>query len=48
VASGRTIISVDDRTSSLIIAGNGKTGTSQSMIARMREDLDRQLAGHAR
>jgi len=30
------------------IAGNGKTDTSQTMIARMREELDCQLAGHAR
>jgi len=30
------------------IAGNGKTDTSLTMIGRMREDLDRQLGGHAR
>lgn len=45
------ITRVDDgagKTRITFIAGNGKTDTSQTMIARMREDLDRQLAGHAR
>jgi len=30
------------------LAGNGKADTSQTIIARMREDLDRQLGGQAR
>jgi len=45
------ITRVDDgagKTRVMFIAGNGKTGTGQTMIARMREDLDRQLGAHAR
>jgi hypothetical protein len=45
------ITRVDDhpgRSSVTFIAGNGKTDTSKTMIARMREEFDRQIAGHAR
>jgi hypothetical protein len=30
------------------IAGNGKTDNSKTMISHMREEFDRQIAGHAR
>lgn len=42
---------VDDRarkTKVTFIAGNGKTDTSKTMIARMREEFGRQIESHAR
>lgn len=42
---------VDDRTERTKVkftAGNGKTDASKTLLSRMREEFDRQIAGHAK
>lgn len=38
----------DDRTKVKFTAGAGKTDDSKSMLSKMREEFDRQVAGHAK